>query len=181
MNFLQGRFLVAAPYQLDPNFAKSAVLVVEHTDRRTLGLVVTGPSKESDIRHCNSRQCFPETIRLFFGGPWTGPLMAVHTKESLAEWQILPGVFFSETEKNVVRLMRHPKQPFKIFFGYASWEPGRLDHEVDQGVWRVVPAKPAQIFSNDSNLWEQLARLASGLHLQTMFNFRHIPLNPLLN
>ena len=37
MKSLQGHFLVAAPHQLDPNFAAAVILVVEHADRRGAG------------------------------------------------------------------------------------------------------------------------------------------------
>ena len=40
MNSLQGTFLVAAPHQLDPNFVKATVLVVAHTVRGALGIIV---------------------------------------------------------------------------------------------------------------------------------------------
>ena len=182
MTSLQGYFLVAAPRQLDPHFAKAAILVVEYTDRGALGLIVNGPSKERSRRwRRTSRRCFPQGIKLFFGGPWTGPLMAVHTKASLGEWQFLPGVFFSEKEKNVLALMRQAEQPCKIFFGYAAWEPGQLDDEMAQGIWRVVPATPEQIFSKDSDLWERLEKQAFRRQLQIMFNIKHIPADPLLN
>jgi putative transcriptional regulator len=179
MNSLRGCFLVAAPDQLDPNFVKAAILVVAHNDRGAFGLIVNGPSEEG--RRRDSRRCFPEKVKLFLGGPVTGPLMAIHTKACLGEWQFLPGVFFSGKETNVLTLMRQAEQPCKIFFGYAGWGPGQLEDEVEKGVWRVVPATAEHIFSNDRNLWEQLAGQASRLQLRFMFNVKHIPADPLLN
>ena len=182
MNSFQGHYLVAAPHQLDPNFVKAAILVVEHTDRGAFGVIVNGASEESRrLPQRNSRRFSAEKVRFFCGGPVTGPLMAVHTRASLGERQFLPGVFFSGKEKNVLALMWQAEQPCKIFVGYAGWGPGQLDYEVEQGVWRVVPATPEQIFSEDSDLWEQLSRQASRLQLRSMFNLRHIPADPLLN
>ena len=74
--------------------------------------------------------------------------MAVHMNASLGERQFLPGVFFSAREKNVLRLMRRMEQPCKVFMGYAGWGPGQLEYELEQGIWRVVPATPEQIFSD---------------------------------
>ena len=45
MNSFQGHFLVAAPHQLDPNFVKAAILVVEHTDRGAFGVIVNGAQR----------------------------------------------------------------------------------------------------------------------------------------
>ena len=137
MHSLQGHFLVAAPHQLDPNFVKATILVIEHTNRGSFGVIVNGTGRESSrFQQRNFTWCSPEKLRFFFGGPVTGPLMAIHTKESSGERQFLPGVFFSAQEKNVLSLMRHAERPCKIFFGYAGWGPRQLDYEVEQGIWR---------------------------------------------
>jgi putative AlgH/UPF0301 family transcriptional regulator len=56
-----------------------------------------------------------------------------------------------------------------------------LDYEVQQGIWRVVPAAPEQIFSENRDLWEQLSRQASRLQMRMMFHINYIPADPLLN
>jgi len=182
MNSLQGHFLVAASHQRDPNFIHAAILVVGQTGRGAVGVIVNGASKEcSRFQQRNCRWRSPQRLRFSFGGPVTGPLMAVHAKASLGERELLPGVFFSAKEKNVFALMWQAEQPCKIFLGYAGWGPGQLDYEVQQGVWRVVPAAPEQIFCEDRDLWEQLSSQASRLQLRIMFHMRHIPADPLLN
>jgi putative transcriptional regulator len=182
MNTYQGHLLVATPQQLDPNFVKAAILVVGHTNRGAFGVIVNRTREESSrLQQRNCRWCFREKLRFGFGGPVTGPLMAVHRNASLGERQFLPGVFFSAKEKNVFALMWQSEQPCKIFMGYAGWGPGQLDDEVRRGIWRVVPATPEQIFSGDSDLWEQLSRQASRLQLRIMFHINHFPADPLLN
>jgi putative transcriptional regulator len=107
--------------------------------------------------------------------------MAIHTQASCGERRIVRGVFFSGNEKSVLALMRQPQRECRIFSGYAGWGPGQLDYEIEQGIWRFVPATPELIFSNASDLWDQLSRQASRLQLQTLFHIKHIPLDPLLN
>jgi putative transcriptional regulator len=182
MNSYQGHYLVAAAHQLDPNFVKSAVLIVEHTGQGAFGVIVNGASEEG--RHLwqrNSKRFSIGKVKFFFGGPVTGPLMAVHTQAFLGEREFLPGVLFSGREKNVLALMWRRVEPCKVFVGYAGWGPGQLDYEVEQGIWRVVPATPRQIFSEDKDLWEHLSRQASRLQLRSMFNLRYIPADPLVN
>lgn len=182
MNSFQCYFLVAAPHQLDPNFVEAAILVVEHTNRGAFGVIVNGTAKESGLLPPRNRRWrSPDEPKFFCGGPVTGPLMAVHTKAPLGERQLLPGVFFSGQEKNVLALLRQAAQPCKIFVGYAGWGPGQLDYEVEQGIWRVVAATPEQIFSEDDDLWEQLSRQAARRQMRIMFNIKHIPADPLLN
>jgi putative transcriptional regulator len=182
MDSFQGRFLVAARHQLDPNFAKTVILVCGHTKHAAFGVVVSR-SREGDnwAAPRNARLRSAGMARLFEGGPVTGPLMALHTGAFAGERQILPGVFFSRREQNVLTLMRRLAHSCRIFTGYVGWGSGQLDFEVQRGTWRVVPATPEQIFEQDSNLWEQLSVQASRLQLQSMFHIRHFPLDPLLN
>jgi putative transcriptional regulator len=182
MSSFQGHFLVAAPHQLDPNFAEAVVLVGGHTERAAFGIIVNGCLGERRFfQQGHAKRIFPGRAALFVGGPVTGPLMAVHTEAALGERRLLRGVYFSAKEKNVLALMRRSVRPCKIFTGYAGWGPGQLDYEVEQGVWRVVLATPGQIFSGDADLWQQLSRQASRLQLRSMFHLKHFPADPLLN
>jgi putative transcriptional regulator len=182
MNSLKGQFLVAAQRQLDPNFAKTVILVCAHTEKTAFGVVVSRLRDGSDpSRQRSGTWCRPGKATLYRGGPVTGPLMAVHTRARFGEWQILPGVFFSRKENNVLALMRRSERLCRIFTGYVGWGQGQLDDEVQQGTWRVVPATPEQVFQADSDLWQQLSVLASRMQLRSMLRIRYFPLDPLLN
>ena len=78
-------------------------------------------------------------------------------------------------------LLSAATQPCKLFVGYAGWGPQQLDYAVERGIWRIVPAGPEQIFSEDKALWERLSGQPSRLQPQLIFNVRHIPASPLLN
>jgi putative transcriptional regulator len=111
----------------------------------------------------------------------TGPLTAVHTDESFAGIEVLPGMFFAGRKKNVCALMRSKEQPCKVFTGYAGWGPGQLEYEVEYGIWRATAATAAEIFANGDSLWERLLRQASEALLQVMCNVKHIPSDLSLN
>ena len=183
MNSLQGHFLVAAPHQLDPSFVETVILVVEHADHGAFGVIVSCPSNrhEGISQQRSTKPRWREGPRLHFGGPVTGPLMAVHTDELFSEIEVLPGVFFAAREKNVLALMRSREQPCKVFTGYAEWRPGQLEHEVEYGIWRAIPATAAQIFANDYNLWGRLSMQTFDSLLQVMCNIKHIPSDASLN
>jgi putative transcriptional regulator len=180
---LQGSFLVAAPHQLDPKIVEAVILVIEHTGRGALGVIVNFPKDqhEGNSQPRSPRPRSPEGPRLYFGGPVTGPLMAVHADEFFSEREILPGVFFAGREKNVLAVMRSGEQHCKVFTGYAEWGPGQLEHEVENGNWRAIPATAADIFSDGDNLWERLLRHAFDSILQVMCNVKHIPSDVSLN
>lgn len=182
MNCFQGHFLVAAPHQLDPDFAETVILVVEQSDQGAFGVIVNSPRDHSSRMRLEHRDRRVSTAAwLNFGGPFTGPLMAIHTNASLAGQDIVPGLFYSDEEETVLTLVRQGERPLLVFFGYAGWEAGELESEVERGLWRVVPATSEQVFSQDRDLWQQLSRQAARLQLRTMFNMKHIPTDPLLN
>jgi putative transcriptional regulator len=183
MESLQGHLLVAAPHQLDPNFVQTVVLVVQHMTRGAFGLIVNCPaSQRSGVfwerltrQYCTGKQ------QLHFGGPVTGPLMAVHTDPRRAEIEILPGLFFTAKADNLLALAQRRKHAYKLFVGYTGWGPRQLEYEVDLGVWRTVPAMLQDVLSNREALWDDLSRRILRSMLQTVLHVRYIPADPWVN
>lgn len=179
MHSFQGEFLVAAPWQHDPNFVETVILVVEHSDQGAFGVILNCPRERQQIspQERRTERLSSGKAQMFSGGPVTGPLMAIHGDRSLAEREILPGVFFSGKEEKVISLVRQTKHPYKIFTGYAGWGSGQLEYEIEQGVWRVVAATTDQIFSISDTLWKQLSRQVFEMQVQSLFHINHIPLD----
>jgi len=183
MKSLQGHFLVAAPRQLDPNFVEAVILVVTHDNCGAMGVIVSCPRDrhEGISQQRSTKRRWLEEPRLYFGGPVTGPLMAVHADRAFAGIKILSGVFFEREEERVFTLMRSTEQAYKAFTGHAGWGPRQLEYEVDYGIWRAIPATAEGVFSNGDNLWARLVRQVSDSLLQVMCNVKHIPRDPSLN
>jgi putative transcriptional regulator len=174
MHLLQGHLLVAVPQQRDPNFEQTVILVVKHSDQGTFGLILNCPRKRSDGVLCQSkagrRRC--KKANLYYGGPVTGPLMAVHCHPGLGEIEILPGLFFSGSEENVLAVLKRKQQPCRIFAGYAGWGPKQLDDEIGKGAWRTVKATAERVFSCSEDLWLDLHSEALRTMCQTTFHLR---------
>ena len=182
MDSLQGKLLMATPNQLDLNFRNAVILVIQHNDRGAYGVILNYPhSRGGPPERRGSNGHSRRRPRLFWGGPVAGPLMVLHTRLALAEREIVPGVFFSAKRQNVARLLSKAGEPRKFFVGYAGWGPRQLEYAVERGIWRIVPATPEQIFSEERDLWEELFRQTSRRQLQRLFHLRHLPSNPLLN
>jgi putative transcriptional regulator len=182
MKCLRGHLLVAGGGRLDPTFAETVILVIDHSDEGALGVVI---NRRGDLRGRvfarSAGRRRPFATRLYLGGPVTGPLMAVHTSDWLGEHEVLPGVFFSARERNVRAVVRRADRPYKIFVGYAGWSAGQLDNEVEQGVWRIAVATPEQIFAECDDLWQRLSRRAFPLQLHELFDPNDLSINPSFN
>jgi len=183
MHCLTGHLLLAAPQELDPNFVDAVVLVVEHSDRGVVGLILNCPREANRpvSREARIGQPFPGKTRMFFGGPVSGPTMALHADKSLAEREILPGVYFSSNEASIRAVLRKKKQPLKVFTGYAGWAPRQLEKEIELGVWRVVPGTADAVFSDNSHLWQNLYRQDFEMQLRAMLDLKYLPADPMLN
>jgi len=183
MESLEAHLLVASPELLDSNFVRTVILMVQHNEQGALGLVLNRPTsklvkelwQEVGQSPCESE----EPVHL--GGPVSGPLMSVHTDESLAEIEILPGIFFAARKPNLDELVRQHENAYKVFIGHAGWAPGQLENEIAAGGWLVAPATAEFLFYEGDDLWDEVSRQINASTLQSMLNIKHVPEDPSMN
>jgi putative transcriptional regulator len=183
MPFLTGHFLAASPHLTDPNFLRSVVLIVQHSEEGALGLTLTRPIPKSvqDLwREVGGGPCSSERS-VFLGGPVAGPLMAVHREPSLAELEILPGLFFCASRENLDALVADADRLFKIFVGHSGWGANQLDDEIEQGAWFSTPCDPSLLFDDDADLWQTVTRKVGSSILKEMLRLDDLPENPGVN
>ena len=182
MDTLEGQLLLAAPELLDPNFVHAVILLIEHNEMGALGLVINRPTNKTveDLwRQVGESTCeCPQPVHL--GGPVSGPLMAIHTLDGLAEMEIVPGVFFAAKKQNLDELVRQVGD-FKMFIGHAGWGPGQLEGEIQQGAWHSLAARIDDLFDTRDDLWERLLHRAVAGLLPEMLGIKHVPPDPSLN
>lgn len=157
---LRGSLLVATPALLDPNFARTVVLVAEHGEAGAMGVVLNRPTETS------VGEAVPELAPLagdgepvFVGGPVaTDSVLAlaeVDDPEDASEL-VLGDVGFIQDPGVVARRGR-------IFLGYAGWSAGQIESELDEDSWIVVPAEPDDVFSDQPDeLWSRVLRRQGG-------------------
>jgi len=180
---LQGHFLVASREMLDPNFARSVVLLVRHSDEGAMGLVLNRPTKTTVAeawRQVSDAPC-PADRLIHLGGPCRGPLMALHGDAALGELEAAPGIYFSADPENIERIIAAGDDPSRFFIGFAGWGPGQLEAEMEQNAWLTAAAEPEQIFDSPHDLWIQLTRRIAGSRMLSALNIKHVPADPSLN
>ena len=155
MDSLQGKLLIAAPALVDPNFARTVVLIAAHSDEGALGLVLNRPldTPLAEIAPVLEGLAEPGAV-LHSGGPVapeSAVLLADFTDPSLAALLIvgdigLPsaGCELSDLEAGVRRA--------RVFAGHSGWAPGQLDEELDQEAWFVGQLAPDELWLADSTL-----------------------------
>jgi putative transcriptional regulator len=183
MESLAGHLLVASPQLLDPNFVRALVLLIEHNDEGAFGVVINHPVgktlqelwREVGSAPCHSRQ------PIYQGGPVAGPLLSLHNRPSMAEMEILPGVFFAARKQHLDSLVLSEEPDYKIFVGHSGWGGGQLENELRQGDWRVTPATAEHVFSTADDLWETIMRELGDALLKSILKIDELPPDPTVN
>jgi putative transcriptional regulator len=178
--------LVAALALRDPNFHRSVVLIVKHSEDGTLGLILNRPSgtKIAEIwGQVSSTPCHVNQP-IHTGGPIQGPLMALHSTPAWAEIEVVPGVYFTAARESLEQIVSAagPAMPHstKFFVGYSGWGPGQLEAELDGGAWLTIAASDQHVFQGDDP-WQSLTRLIGGSQLLSSLGIKHVPSDPRLN
>jgi putative transcriptional regulator len=158
-----GRMLVAAPMLVDPNFHRTVVLVLEHSDEGALGVVLNRPSglDVAEILQSWASLVAPPAL-VFHGGPVStdSALGLVRTigKDVLGVRRLPHGVALVDLD-TPSELVAEAVQSMRVFSGYAGWSAGQLDAEIDEGAWFVVDALPEDAFTTEPDgLWRRVLR-----------------------
>ncbi len=177
---LAGRLLVATPRLGDPNFDGTVVLLLDHDESGTLGVVVNRPSElavADVIPPWGEHVSLPRV--LFEGGPVAkdnalalASLAGPGADDGLdAAPEAAEPVGFRRVRGRLglVDLDAPPElvvpglMGLRIFAGYAGWGPGQLLAELDEGAWYVVDPEPADLFGDaPGRLWRGVLRRQVG-------------------
>jgi putative transcriptional regulator len=165
-NSLRGQFLVAGPKMRDPNFFKSAVLIVEHGPDGTMGLIVNHPSSFTVAHALQGYMNLPENQDLVYCGGPVEPdhLFVVHNSATLdpTEMPVVSGVFMgSSTDifEDILQASLEDQEGlvYRVFAGCAGWGPEQLEAELSRGDWLTISADADFIFHDDPyQIWDNL-------------------------
>lgn len=166
MDSARGQLLIAGPSLSDPNFWRTVVLIVEHSDEGALGLVLNRPS-ESKVA-----EAVPQLSALvdgdsdvLLGGPVGQSAVIV-----LAEFADPEDAALIAFENVGVLAGNGPDDALgvdvrsaRVFAGHAGWGPGQLDGELERGDWILEPARHCDAFAEDpTELWSQVLQRKGG-------------------
>ncbi len=164
-----GKWLIAHPWLPDPNFKRTVVLVCEHDEEGSYGLVLNRPLPFllSEI----VAEPIGFDTRLFAGGPvQPETLHIIHQHGELigASLPVKENLYRGGDLEDIQDILQGeaPDHPgFRFFLGYAGWGPGQLVDEIEAGDWIVAPAEPELIFSTPpEQLWRTALRRLGGYY-----------------
>ena len=179
MTSLQSHMLIATPQLAEP-FSRSVVLLVRHSEDGALGLILnrrtTALLKETWGK-LSEVPCQRDDS-IFLGGPCEGPLVALHTHESLLEIEVMPGLYFSAGREKLETLAAQSDEgtaSVKFFAGYSGWAAGQLESEIKHGSWSVMPAGLQHVFAHEDELWVRASRFVADTAWRATLGIKHAP------
>ena len=166
---LTGSLLVAMPQLRDPNFVRTVMMIVQHDETGTFGLVLNRPVDMSAGDLCVALEMSwggDPGLPLLWGGPvqlQTGwMLFADDLREKSADDEVTAlgdGLYFAGSMNVLRTIAEQPPGDLRLFLGYAGWGPGQLEAEMAEGVWLTVPGSREAIFSLDhESMWDAVVR-----------------------
>ena len=166
MDSARGQLLIAGPSLLDPNFWRTVVLVIEHTDEGALGLVLNRPSETTvgeAVPQLESLVDLEE--QLYIGGPVQPSAVIVlgefedPSDAALLAFDDVGVLGTGSTPEEAVAGLRSGR----AFVGHAGWWPNQLDDEIERGDWILEPARLNDAFTNDGQgLWASVLTRKGG-------------------
>jgi putative transcriptional regulator len=181
---LTGNLLVASTLVQDPVRSSSVCLLVHHDGDGAIGVMLNRPLTpnpdallamlgKEPASSDNNRLPKPESNQthvlgtVHFGGPLSGPVVAIHSMSKFAEAETGPGIYVAAQKHHLEGLVSQPSGPLRIIVGHLGWKEGELQQELDDGLWHLVPATPEVVFSNDREMWSRLIHRSTARSVAT--------------
>lgn len=158
-NFDRGDLLVAEPYMKDPNFKRTVVLICEHDDEGTLGLVLNRPSIFKINEMIPNFPSFQGSV--YYGGPiGMDRLNFIHSYGDIIEnaFPIKDNLYWNgnfEQLKSLVKEKKIMPQNIRFFAGYAGWGKGQLEEEMEEKSW-IISKNYQKLFKMDEYMWHDV-------------------------
>lgn len=179
--YLAGQLLIASPGLTDGCFDRSVIYLCEHSAQGAMGVIVNHPIANIRLSEILQALELPNArgvgdLPVYFGGPVESHRgFVLHTDDKLLEDSVV-GTDGITLTANVGMLKgmaegQGPQRGFLVL-GYAGWEAGQLEAEIESGSWITAPANRKLVFEavddmkwtlSAASLGVDMARLSSSV------------------
>jgi putative transcriptional regulator len=156
----KGMLLISEPFLNDPNFHRSVVLLTEHNEHGSVGLVL---DQISTLKINDLFDDIESENPVYVGGPVSrNSLLFIHALPGIPDSEeVMPGIYWGG-DFEMLKFQLNEKiaddKLARFFAGYSGWAPGQLEAELEQKSWIVANAIFNDIFSPTADLWKRVLR-----------------------
>lgn len=112
---------------------------------------------------------------IHFGGPLSGPVVAVHNSSEHAEAEAGKGVYVAAQRDLLETLVKQKPGQFRLIVGHLGWSLDQLRSERDAGFWHMIDATGDDVFTGDQDLWPSVIRRATTASVADWLGIRNTP------
>jgi putative transcriptional regulator len=185
--------LLSMPQLSDPHFSRAVVLMLEHDDEGSFGLIVNQESElmVTDLMAgIDTEWTGDPGEKVWAGGPvmpgsgWVlhngsehlGPSSATlnDALDETGTLKVSDQLFMSTSEGNIKTLSTHPAARMRMLLGYSGWSTGQLAAEMAAGSWLHCDIDMDILFDCPGNeMWDRCLK-SMGLSPETIVQSRGI-------
>lgn len=159
---IKGRILIAEPFLQGYYFSRSIILLTEHNEEGSVGLVLNKPLDITLDKVLTDYKIPRENLTC--GGPVSpDKLFYIHTYPNVqAAEEILPGLYFGGDFDKIYEAFKKDElatQKIRFFIGYSGWTNGQLSEEIEKNSWLVSDTSLQDIFEyTDGEFWVEVVK-----------------------
>jgi len=159
--------LLAMPQLRDPNFDHAVVLMIEHTENGSFGLIV---NRQTELSVTEVMSTLGVTWTgdpgacVWIGGPVmprTGWLLhePSQIEQSEGSVPVTPEIILSTSPEPLRALAASPPRNVRFLMGYSGWGSSQLERELAMSSWILAEASPQLVFETPAEeMWETAMR-----------------------
>ncbi|RBW47751.1 YqgE/AlgH family protein [Psychromonas sp. B3M02] len=155
---LKNHFLIAMPSLTDPYFKQSVVYLCEHDELGAMGFIINYPVKltvQELLKNAESIDHVPEPPLknpVFLGGPLDmdrGFVLHSPINDNNVQSTVLNEHLMMSNSNTVLSSLGTAAEPAKymVTLGYASWDSGQLEEEMNKNQWLTINFENDIIFN----------------------------------
>ena len=176
--------LLAMPQLADPNFSRAVILMIEHGEHGSFGLVINHPSpiKATELLDSLEMSWRGEDSAVVWAGgpvaPSTG--WVLHEPTGVAQVggggtiEITSSISLSTSPDRLRVIANQPPRKIRLLLGYSGWGPGQLANEMARGDWLHTSADPNLVFDTPPDeIWNTAVR-SLGINPRDLFSGRGV-------
>ncbi|MGL4519697.1 MAG: YqgE/AlgH family protein [Phocaeicola sp.] len=159
----KGDILISSPFLADHCFTRSVVLMVEHNGEGSMGIIMNKDfTTQMSLNELVPELEFAPHIPLYKGGPMSrDTVFFLHTLRELpGSFALGHGLYLNGDFEEVKRLILADNidlTTFRFFSGYAGWDSGQLEKEIEESTWLVGTSKCESLLHDSvQQLWKEL-------------------------
>lgn len=168
--------LLSMPQLADPYFTRAVVLMLDHNDLGSFGLIVNQPSTlavSELVRTLSVDWAGNPEAAVYSGGPvMPGSGWVMHSGserlapadasldaalEGTGTVRVASGLYVTTSQDNIKLLATEPPKQIRVLLGYSGWSDGQLAREMARGSWLHADIDNEILFACPAEeMWQRL-------------------------